>query len=82
MCLFVEKKKKKGLCLVYHKSTKEPPTLFFQPRPPSPLPCYFNPPIINNCYNFQSPLLSLPLLLFGTRAYMIHAELKTYFIYS
>ena len=33
MCPFVEKKKKKALCLVLHISTKKRPTLFFQPLP-------------------------------------------------
>ena len=52
MCPFVEKKKK-GLCLVQHISTKEPSTLLFKPRP--------TPPIINNYYIVQ------PLLLFRTQ---------------
>ena len=67
MCPFVEKKKKKALCLVEHISTKKSPTLFFQPRPPPPAPYYSNAPIINNYCNVQSPLLLQPLLLFGTR---------------
>ena len=31
MCLLVEKKKKKAMCLVQHISIKKPPTLFLNP---------------------------------------------------
>ena len=51
---FVEKKKKKALCLVYHISNKKPPTLFFQPRPSPPI--IPTPPVINN-FNVEPPLL-------------------------
>ena len=67
MCPFVEKKRKKALCLVQHISTKKPPTLFFQPRPtlpfiPTPLlliistmykpPIILTPPIIRDSFSF------------------------------
>ena len=69
MCPFVEKKRKKALCLVLHLSTKKPPTLFFQPRPtplffnPIQPPYYSNPPIINNYYNVQPPIIPIPPII-------------------
>ena len=53
MCPFVEKKKKKALCLVEHIKTKKPPTLFFQL--PSTTPIIPTPSVINNHYNVYLP---------------------------
>ena len=41
---------------MFSLSTKKPPTLFFQPRPTSPI--IPTPPVINNYYNVQPPYYS------------------------
>ena len=59
------KKKEKSVVFSLRLSTKKPPTLFFQPRPT--LPIIPTPPLLLIIIAMSNPLLSQPLLLFGTR---------------
>ena len=65
------KKKKKTLCLVYHISTKKPPALFLQPLPNLPIILTYppSPPIINNHYNVQPPIISTPPIIRDSRVF-------------